>query len=71
MTDDPGTEGQVGRHGAAVVNGPDDDDFDWRSIDWAQVEGDVRRLRQRIFTASRDGEAFTPTAVDSTPLTPA
>src|SRR4051794_31779977 len=54
MTDDPGTEGQVGRHGAAVVNGPDDADFDWRSIDWARVENDVRRLRQRIFTASRD-----------------
>jgi hypothetical protein len=38
------------------VNGPEDDDLDWCSIDWAAVEGDVRRLRQRIFTASRDGD---------------
>jgi len=54
MTDDTGTEGHVGRHGAAVVNGPEGDDLDWCSIDWASVEDDVRRLRQRIFTASRD-----------------
>jgi RNA-directed DNA polymerase len=52
----PGTEGQVGRHGAAVVNGPEGDDLDWLSIDWQQVEDDVRRLRQRIFSASRDGD---------------
>jgi len=39
-----------------VVNGPEGDDLDWRSIDWASVEDDVRRLRQRIFTASRDGD---------------
>ena len=56
MTDDTRTEGQVGRHGTAVVNGPEGDDSDWYSIDWAQVEDDVRRLRQRIFTASRDGD---------------
>jgi RNA-directed DNA polymerase len=55
MDDDTRTEGQVGRHGTAVVNGPEDDS-DWYSIDWAQVEDDVRRLRQRIFTASRDGD---------------
>jgi RNA-directed DNA polymerase len=56
MTDDSGTDGQVGRHGTAVVNGPEGDDLDWCSIDWASVEDDVRRLRQRIFTASRDGD---------------
>lgn len=56
MTDDSGTEGHVGRHGVAVVNGPEGDDLDWCSIDWASVEDDVRRLRQRIFTASRDGD---------------
>src|ERR1700730_13237749 len=56
MTDDSRTEGQVGRHGAAVVNGPDGDDLDWGSIDWAQVEDDVERLRQRIFTASQVGD---------------
>ena len=36
-----------------VVNGPEDDILDWLSVDWQTVEDDVRRLRQRIFTASR------------------
>ena len=40
----------------ALVNGPEGDDSDWLSIDWQQVEADVRRLRQRIFTASRAGD---------------
>jgi RNA-directed DNA polymerase len=56
MTDDTRTEGQVGRHGIAVANGPEGDDSDWYSIDWEQAEADVRRLRQRIFTASRAGD---------------
>jgi RNA-directed DNA polymerase len=56
MTEDTRTEGQVGRHGVAVVNGPEGDDFDWFSIDWERVEDEVRRLRQRIFTASRAGD---------------
>ncbi len=56
MTNDTRTEGQVGRHGTVVVNGPEDVDIDWLSIDWQRVEDDVRRLRQRIFTASRDGD---------------
>jgi RNA-directed DNA polymerase len=58
MIKDPGTEGQVGRHGGmtAVVNGPEDDDLDWGSIDWPEVEDEVRRLRQRIFTASQAGD---------------
>jgi len=38
------------------VNGPEGDALDWGSIDWAEVEGDVRRLRQRIFTASQAGD---------------
>jgi len=42
--------------GAVVVNGPEDDLTDWPSIDWRTVEGDVRRLRQRIFTASQAGD---------------
>jgi RNA-directed DNA polymerase len=50
------TNGQVGRHGAAVVNGPEGDDLDWPSVDWRQVEDDVRRLRQRIFAASQVGD---------------
>jgi RNA-directed DNA polymerase len=56
MTYDSGTDGQVGRHGRAVVNGPEDDALDWLSVDWQTVEDDVRRLRQRIFTASREGD---------------
>jgi RNA-directed DNA polymerase len=39
-----------------VVNGPEDAPLDWHAIDWRRVEDDVRRLRQRIFTASRAGD---------------
>jgi RNA-directed DNA polymerase len=39
-----------------VVNGPEDVPFDWRQIEWRRVEADVRRLRQRIFTASKAGD---------------
>ena len=56
MTQTPSTDGQVGRHGSAGMNGPEDDDLDWPAIDWHTVEDDVRRLRQRIFTASKDGD---------------
>ena len=38
------------------MNGPDGDDLDWGSIDWPHVEDEVRRLRQRIFTASQAGD---------------
>jgi RNA-directed DNA polymerase len=40
----------------AMVNGPEDDLLDWQSIDWLNVEGEVRRLRQRIFTATQAGD---------------
>lgn len=39
-----------------VVNGPEDRILDWQAIDWRAVEDDVRRLRQRIFTASQAGD---------------
>jgi len=39
----------------AAANGPEDEITDWLSIDWQQVENDVRRLRQRIFTATQAG----------------
>lgn len=39
-----------------VVNGPEDDMLGWRQVDWRQVEASVRRLRQRIFTASQAGD---------------
>ncbi|MDX3772438.1 MULTISPECIES: group II intron reverse transcriptase/maturase [unclassified Streptomyces] len=38
------------------VNGPEGEDLDWASIDWRRVEENVRRLRQRIFTASQAGD---------------
>src|SRR5213596_636474 len=50
---DPGTEGQVGH---LMVNGPEDDVTGWLSIDWQRAEDDVRRLRQRIFTATQAGD---------------
>jgi RNA-directed DNA polymerase len=49
-------------HAAAValaslgVNGPEDEALDWDAVDWRSVEADVRRLRQRIFTASQAGD---------------
>jgi RNA-directed DNA polymerase len=50
--------------GTVMVNGPEGDDrarpdrdqTNWYDIDWDRVEDDVRRLRQRIFAASRDGD---------------
>ena len=39
-----------------MVNGPEGEDLDWDAIDWRKVEADVRRLRQRIFTASQAGD---------------
>jgi RNA-directed DNA polymerase len=36
-----------------VVNGPEDAALDWDAVNWRTVEDDVRRLRQRIFTASK------------------
>src|SRR5664279_994648 len=39
-----------------AVSGPEDAILDWRQIDWRTVEGNVRRLRQRIFTASKAGD---------------
>ena len=40
----------------AVENGPEDDLLDWGAVRWREVEQDVRRLRQRIFTASQAGD---------------
>ena len=39
-----------------VVSGPEDANLDWRQIDWRRIERNVRRLRQRIFTASKAGD---------------
>jgi RNA-directed DNA polymerase len=50
------TAATVDTHEVDVVNGPEDETTDWASIDWRTVEDDVRRLRQRIFTASQAGD---------------
>lgn len=42
--------------GNVMVNGPEDEITDWLQVDWRQVDDDVRRLRQRIFTASAAGD---------------
>jgi hypothetical protein len=39
-----------------VANGPEDAVSAWDAVDWRQAEDDVRRLRQRIFTASQAGD---------------
>jgi RNA-directed DNA polymerase len=41
---------------AFVVSGPEDAVLGWELIDWRTVEHNVRRLRQRIFTASKAGD---------------
>ena len=38
------------------VNGPEDNLLDWDAIEWRTHEDNVRRLRQRIFKATRDGD---------------
>src|SRR3954464_10531591 len=48
-----GIGGQVGH---LMVNGPAGDALCWDAIDWRVHEDNVRRLRQRIFTAARDGD---------------
>lgn len=42
-----------------MVNGPANDALRWEAIDWRVHEDNVRRLRQRIFTAARDGDLAT------------
>jgi RNA-directed DNA polymerase len=41
---------------AVAVNGPEDATLDWHAVDWRAAEENVRRLRQRIFTASKAGD---------------
>ena len=41
---------------AFVVSGPEDAVLGWELIDWRTVEHNVRRMRQRIFTAAKAGD---------------
>jgi RNA-directed DNA polymerase len=56
MIEAPEPEDKLDAATAVAVNGPEDAPFDWRQVDWRRVEDDVRRLRQRIFTASKVGD---------------
>jgi len=42
-----------------MVNGPANEALHWDAIDWRVHEEGVRRLRQRLFTAARDGDLST------------
>ena len=59
MPIDARTNGPVrrSRGNPTGVNGPEDAPRRWSTIDWSRVEADVRRLRQRIFTAAQRGDA--------------
>lgn len=46
----------VTREGETVVNGPEGGLIDWDAVSWRSVDEDVRRLRQRIFAATRAGD---------------
>src|SRR6516164_9850112 len=56
MTEAPEPKDKLDGTATVVVSGPEDDAERWRQIDWRRVEADVRRLRQRIFTASKAGD---------------
>jgi RNA-directed DNA polymerase len=56
MIEAPEPEDKLDAATNVVVNGPEDAPFDWHAIDWRRVEDDVRRLRQRIFTATKEGD---------------
>jgi hypothetical protein len=56
MNQAPEPEDKLDATTTVVVNGPEDAPFDWHAVDWRRVEDDVRRLRQRIFTASKAGD---------------
>jgi RNA-directed DNA polymerase len=46
----------MGKLDTVEVNGPEGEVLDWDAVDWRHVEDDVRRLRQRIFTATQEGD---------------
>ena len=46
----------MGKLGTVTVSGPEGDVVDWGAVDWRRVQDNVRRLRQRIFTASKAGD---------------
>jgi RNA-directed DNA polymerase len=53
MTEAPEPEGKLNAATSVVASGPEDATPEWCQVDWRQAERNVRRLRQRIFTASQ------------------
>src|SRR5215218_5001525 len=56
MIEAPEPTDKLGAVANAMANGPEDETLDWGAIDWRACEESVRRLRQRIFTASKAGD---------------
>jgi len=56
MTETPEPKDKLGVTTTVAANGPEDALLDWDAVDWRACEENVRRLRQRIFTASRAGD---------------
>jgi RNA-directed DNA polymerase len=52
----PEPKGKLGAAAVVVVNGPEGEILDWGAVEWRVCEESVRRLRQRIFTASKAGD---------------
>ncbi len=52
----PEPEDKLDATALVVVSGPEDESLVWRQVDWRRAEREVRRLRQRIFTASKAGD---------------
>ena len=55
MTPEPEDKLDAGAAIAAAVSGREDVSG-WHAVDWRACENNVRRLRQRIFTASKAGD---------------
>ncbi len=56
MTGAPEPTDKLDAATVVAVNGPEDATLDWHAVDWRACEGSVRRLRQRIFAASKAGD---------------
>src|SRR5450755_3300086 len=52
----PAPKGKLDATTTVAVNGPEGELLDWRQIDWRSSEKSVRRLRLRIFAASKAGD---------------
>ena len=56
MTEAPEPQDKLDARRVRAVNGPEDATLDWHASRLAACEESVRRLRQRIFTATQAGD---------------